>query len=170
MLVYLKEKKIVLIISLILVLLDGLITYLIPLYFNKLNYLYPMLTITFLSFLIKKKSNSSYLIILIIGFIYDILYSNILFYNAFLFITLAYFDNFFLKTKNSLIKYLLLGIINIIIYDSFTFILILITSYNTVNILDLLYKIKHSLLINIMSIFICYFISKKKDKLHKIKW
>ena len=76
MLVYYKEKKIELIISILLVILDGIIVYYIPSYFNNISYLYPMLTISFIPFLIRKKKHNIYLII-IIGLLYDLLYSNI---------------------------------------------------------------------------------------------
>ena len=47
-----KEKKFW-IISLLIIILDGLIIYFIPSYFNNLNYLYPMLTVSLIHFISK---------------------------------------------------------------------------------------------------------------------
>ena len=49
MFVFLNERKTILI-SLIVIILDGLLIYYIPGYFNKLNFFYPMLTITLIPF------------------------------------------------------------------------------------------------------------------------
>lgn len=162
MLVYYKEKKIALIISILLVILDGLIIYYIPSYFNNISYLYPMLTISFIPFLIKKKNSTPYIII-IIGLLYDLLYSNIVLYNVFLFFMLAYINNLISHYfKDSLLLFISLGVINIVIYDTITFLLVIITSYQTITLNDLLYKIENSLLLNIMSIIIFYFLLKKR--------
>ena len=161
MLVYYKEKKIELIISILLVILDGIIVYYIPSYFNNISYLYPMLTISFIPFLIRKKKHNIYLII-IIGLLYDLLYSNIFLYNVFIFCLLAYINNLISHYfKDSLLLFVSLGIINIVIYDTITFILVIITSYQTITLNDLLYKIENSILLNFMSIIFFYFWLKK---------
>ena len=161
MLVYYKEKKIELIISILLVILDGIIVYYIPSYFNNISYLYPMLTISFIPFLIRKKKHNIYLII-IIGLLYDLLYSNIFLYNVFIFCLLAYINNLISHYfKDSLLLFVSLGIINIVIYDTITFILVMITSYQTITLNDLLYKIENSILLNFMSIIFFYFWLKK---------
>ena len=161
MLVYYKEKKIELIISILLVILDGIIVYYIPSYFNNISYLYPMLTISFIPFLIRKKKHNIYLII-IIGLLYDLLYSNIFLYNVFIFCLLAYINNLISHYfKDSLLLFVSLGVINIVIYDTITFILVMITSYQTITLNDLLYKIENSILLNFMSIIFFYFWLKK---------
>ena len=164
MLAYYKEMKKTILISFLIVLLDGIIVYYVPSYFNHINYLYPMLTISFIPFLIKKKSKVNIIYIAIIGIMYDLLYSNILLYNTILFILLASFNKIIVNYfKDSILLYIILGITNIVIYDTFSFILVLITSYQSVTIGDLLYKIRNSILLNIMSIFICYFLCKNKN-------
>ena len=168
MLVSYKEKKKLLLISLLLMFLDGIIVYYVPSYFNNLNYLYPMLTISFIPFLVNKKDKINY-ICLFISVIYDLLYSNILLYNVVLFYILYCLDKTIIRYfKDSFFIYLILGLLNIIVYDIFSFILVFITNYQSVSINDLFYKITNSLLLNIMSIFMCFFLVKNKKTKHII--
>ena len=159
MLRFYHEKK-YLIVSLLAIVLDGLITYYIPNYFNKLNYFYPMLTISLIPFFINKKNC---FLIIIIGLIYDLLYSNIFLYNVIIFILLININIRIAKYfKNSLLLFILLSLLNITIYDTIGFILIIITNYQLVSLNDLIYKIKHSILLNIMSVFVYWFLFKKE--------
>lgn len=160
MLWFYKEKKIL--ISLLLIILDGIIIYFIPSYMNKLNYFYPMLTISFIPFLYKEKN--SYLIIIILGIIYDLLYSNIFLYNAVIFLILSMINYRIIKYfNNSLILYVLLSLLNIVLYDSILFLLVIVSNYQSITINDLIYKITHSIILNIMSVFVLYFIFKKRS-------
>ena len=167
MLVFYKEKK-YLIISLIAIILDGVISYLLPSYFNKINYFYPMFTISLIPFLSKSDNKKNVIFIFIIGFIYNTLFSNIFLYHSLVFILLSKLDYLFLKLfKENIISYIMLVIINIILYDSLYFLLILLTNYQVVNINDLIYKIKYSLP-NIMSVFVYSFLVQNNKQLHKM--
>ena len=166
MLVYYKEKKYI-IISFIIILLDGLLVYYIPSYFHKLSLFYPMLTISLLPFLYHGNLKNYYKLCFLIGIIYDLLYSNIFLYNAFLFLIMGKIDSKILKFyQDSFFIYFFLVFINICFYDTITFLLVLITSYQSVTFNDLIYKIKNSLLLNILSVFVYYFLCRKKDSLH----
>ena len=161
MLVYYKEKK-YLIISLLVIVIDGVISYILPSYFNKINYIYPMFTITLIPFLSRNDNKKNIIYIFIIGLIYNLLYSNIFLFHPLVFIILSKIDNLFLKIfKENIISYIMLAIINIVFYDSLYYLLIILTAYQVVSINDLLYKIKNSLPINIMSVFVYYFLVKK---------
>ena len=160
MLQYFYERK-YLIVSLITIILDGLIMYYIPSYFNKLNYFYPMLTISFIPFIYLSKKR--YYLLISIGIIYDLLYSNIFLYHVILFIMLINLDIRIIKSfKNSLLLFIMLAIINIIIYDTISFLLIILTNYNDIGIYDLIYKIDHSIFLNILSVFVFWFLFKKE--------
>ena len=151
-----------LLISVLIIIIDGLIIYFIPSYFNKLNYFYPMLTISLIPFIYFTNKKYNYFLITVIGIIYDILYSNIFLFNVILFIIIVNLDILISKYfKNKFFLFLLLTLFNIIIYDLISFILVIITNYQTVTIYDLLYKINHSILLNIMSAFVYYFLFKK---------
>ena len=167
MLAYYKEKK-YLIISLIAIILDGVISYLLPSFFNRII-VYPMFTISLIPFLSKSNNKKNIIFIFIIGFIYNSLYSNIFLFHPLIFIILSKIDNSLLKIfKESIVSYIFLGITNIIIYDSLYYLLIILTAYQVLNINDLLYKIKNSLIINIMSVFVYYNLVKNKKTLHKM--
>lgn len=159
-------------IILILIILDGLIIYYIPSYFNNINFLYPMLTLSLISVLANNLSLKKYYqTVFIMGIIYDILYSNIFLYNAFLFLLISKINTKIYKIlKHNLFLVILITILNIIIYDTITFLLIKFSNYQSVDFIDLIYKIKNSLLLNILIVFVYYFYFKKKNIHHKIKW
>ena len=166
MLWFYKEKK-YLIISLLIVLLDGIIIYFVPSFFNKINYFYPMLTITLIPFIAKDKKRLW--LVILLGFIYDLLYTNIFLYNTLIFLLLGIINNKIINYfDSSIFLYIMLTVLNIIMYDSITFILVIITNYHDITINDLIYKIKHSLLLNIMSVFIYFFLFNKKHLKHKM--
>lgn len=160
MLRFYKEKKFL--ISLLVIMLDGIIVYFIPSFMNKLNYFFPMLTISLIPFL--SKSKKDYLYIFIVGIIYDLLYSNIILYHAIIFFCLGIINQKINKYFNSgILFFILLAILNIIFYDTISFLLVLLSNYQSVTINDLIYKIEHSILLNIMSVFVYYFLFKKKS-------
>ncbi len=155
--VYYKEKKYI-IISFLAILLDGIIVYFIPSYFNKINYFYPMLTVSLIPFLHKGKNNNYYKFVFILGIIYDLLYSNIFLFNALIFLIISKIDSkILLYINNNLLIYLFLIILNIIIYDGIIFLIIISCNYQLVNFMDYLYKVKNSL-INVLICFVYYFI------------
>ena len=161
MLVFLNVRK-YLLISILTIVLDGIITYYIPSYLNRINYFYPMLTISFIPFIYLANKRKFYLLIVIIGIIYDLLYSSIFFYNLILFIILINLDKRIAKYfKNSLLLLIILVLLNIIVYDIIGFSLVTLTSYELVTINDLIYKISHSIILNIMSVFVFWFLLKK---------
>ncbi len=144
------------------IVLDGAICYFLPSYFNKINYFYPMFTVSLIPFLSVKNNSKNNIYIIILGLLYNILYSNIFLFHIIVFILLSKLDYLIIShIKENIFLYIILVSINIVIYDSIYFILILITSYQDLNILDLLYKIKYSLL-NILSVFVYWFIIKKR--------
>ena len=155
-------------VTIITIILDGYITYIYPSYFNNITYLYPMLT---LSLIVSISSNKdAYLkYSLIIGFIYDLLYSTIFLYNTLIFLMLAKINKKILNSiRESFIIRIILLILNIIIYDSISFLIVYLTKYNDVTFLSLLYKISHSLILNILSLFVISFILKKYRINHKL--
>ena len=162
MLVYLKEKRFW-IISLVIIIIDGIITYFIPSYFNKLNYLYPMLTISLIPFLYNFSTKDYYRFIFILGIIYDLLYSNFFLLNAFVFLLIGYIDIAITRIfKVNIIVYITLIILNICIYDFILFVLVCLTDYQSLSIMDYFYKIKNSIILNLIFGIICYLIKFKK--------
>ena len=161
MLVSYKEKR-YWIISILVLFLDGIISYYLPSYFNKLSLFYPMLTISLIPFLYSGNKRKYYYFVFILGIIYDLLYCNIFLFNALIFLFLSKIDIKVLKLlKDNFFLYLGLIVLNIVIYDGICFFLLILTKYANYPINHLFYKIEHSLLLNILSGIWFFFIFKK---------
>lgn len=121
------------------------------------NLFYPLLLVSSLSFmypLLKDKSKYIYLII-ILGFIYDLLYYNLP-VNLFIFFIISLLTSlFYAKYKPNLINILIMTTITIITYSF----LISLVSFKF-NVYNLLYKIGNSLLLNLIFIMLSYFLFK----------
>ena len=71
---------------------DGLLTNYLPFLVNDLSWFTPLLTLTSILIIYpfyRKKETKYYILIFIIGIIYDLLYTNLLFFNAILFLIIA---------------------------------------------------------------------------------
>ncbi len=151
------------------ILLDYFYPFFIPTFPNNLNYFYPMFTLTYLVFIYNKLNIKKYLkIIIISGIIYDLLFSYL-----FLFHTILFYIYYKIIKKinkyieNNIVINILTLILFIFIYDAILFLLIYISKYNIVNINNLLYKFKHSIIINIL--FYIWLIIMFKSKKIKVK-
>ncbi len=156
----------------IIILLDGLITNYLPYIYHHLSYFYPLLTITMLPIIypyLKKKYFSYYIIM--IGIFYDLLYSNILLLNTFIFIIIGLvIKKYYQYLADNYLLTGLLIILNIVIYDLFLFMITYILGNHVISFNDLIYKISHSLLLNIIFGITIYYLLKKlvKKKIIKI--
>lgn len=144
-------KYIVIILS---ILLDGILSNIFPYIPGSLSFFTPLLTIVSLVIIypLYKKKEKKYLITcLCIGLIYDLLYTNLLFYNGIIFITLGII---IIKTlKNLGISYLkllfyIIGLI--IIYETFNTLFIILFDLVPITLTKLIYKISHSILLNVI--------------------
>lgn len=159
------------IIIIISILLDGILTNILPYTVNNLSIFTPMFTILIpiIIYPFYIKEEKKYLITLIItGIIYDIFYTNLLFFNA---IVLFIFGLIIIKLYKNIgynyIKVLIYSILGIILYELFNTIIILIFNLVPITPYKLFYKISHSLLLNIIYISIIYIIIKKIPKKYK---
>lgn len=158
------------ILILITIILDYLLTYFIPSYFNNINFLYPMLTLTLIVYLYKKIDNKKYFkIVFMIGFFYDIVFSYIFLLNSLIFLMMSKIIKKIDKyLRINLVISLILIILFIFLYDLILFILVYISSYNQVSIMDLLYKVKNSIVLNIFYyILLTILFKNRKWKLKK---
>ena len=103
-------------------------------------------------------------IIIITSLIYDLLYSEKLFLIFISYLVVAIFNFIFYYKKSFNLKNLLItNILSIIIYDSIIFFALkILHNYNFV-INDLLYKISHSIILNVLITICLYFICRKKE-------
>ncbi|MBR1936178.1 MAG: hypothetical protein IJ842_00640 [Bacilli bacterium] len=159
---------VILIISL---LLDGLLTNYLPFLINDLSLLTPLLTVSSIIIIYpfyRKKENKYYLLLFIFGMIYDLFYTNLLFFNGILFVIIGIISKYIYKNYGlSLVKIILYIILIISIYESLTGIILF--SFNIVSITfnRVFYKITHSLLTNIIYIELVYLIIKIIPKKYK---
>lgn len=155
------------------IILDGLLTNYLPYLVNDLTLFTPMLTLVTIFIIYpfyRKKIKKYYLIVFIIGITYDLLYTNLLFFNAILFLIIAYISRFI--HKNYEVTYLRIIIyipVLIIVYESLTALIILIFNLVPITFERLYYKITHSLLLNIIYVeIITLIINLLPNKFKKI--
>ena len=160
----------ILIISLIL---DGLLTNYLPFLVNELSLFTPLFTLTSIFIIYpfyRKKEKKYFILVFIIGIIYDLLYTNLLFFNALLFLVIAYLSKQIYKNFDiSFIKLIIYISLIIISYETLTGLIIFIFNLVPITISKIIYKITHSLIINIIYGEIIYLILNKLLKNnHKI--
>lgn len=150
------------IIVLISLLLDGFLTNILPYTVENLSLLTPSLTLISILLIYpfyRKKEMKYTTLILITGVIYDLLYTNLLFFNAILFYIVIRIMQYIYK--NYEINYFTI-IINTIIaittYEVLQVIIISIYNLYSITLYSLVYKIKSSLLLNIIYAELIYFI------------
>lgn len=146
------SSLIIIVISLIL---DGLLSNFLSFMPGNLSLFTPLFTVMSI-FLIypffKKKEKSTYFItIAITGLIYDLLYTNLLFFNAVVFIILGSIIMILYRYLD--INFLMVfieSIVLVFLYQSITTFLFYIASVVPVQFSDFLYLVEHTLLINII--------------------
>lgn len=159
---------IIIIISFIL---DGVLTNFLPFTVNNLSLFTPLLTLVAITIIYpfyRKEEKKYYLIVIITGLVYDLFYTNLLFFNAILFFVLALITK--LINKNFEVDYLgypIYLIIMITIYELLTALVIIIFNLVPMDITRLLYKITHSLLLNIIYGELILFLIKSLPKKYK---
>ena len=163
------DIAIIIIISL---LFDGLLTNYLPFLVGDLSLFTPLLTLTTIFIIypfFHKKENKYYIIAFVVGVVYDLFYTNLLFYNAILFLIIAVITKLLYKNfEISYLKLLLYIPLIITIYESIQALILLIFSIVPITFAKLEYKIVHSLLLNIIYGELLFFINNKFKKKRKI--
>jgi len=142
------------IIIIITLLLDGILTNILPYTVNNLSIFTPMFTILLpiIIYPFYIKEEKKYLItLIIIGIIYDLFYTNSLFYDA---IVLFIFGLIMIKLYKNIgynyIKVLIYTLLGIILYELFNSLVIIIFNLVSINLLEVIYKITHSIILNLI--------------------
>ena len=158
-----------LIIIVISIILDGVLTNFLP--YIDLSIFTPLLTLVsiFMIYPFFKKKEIKYLIIVfIIGIIYDLLYTNLLFFNAVLFLEIGLITIYIYKNYEITALRLILYIAIIIsLYEFSTGIILLIFNVVPVTFYKIIYKIINSLLLNIIYSELIYLLITKIPKKYK---
>ena len=152
---------------------DGLLTNYLPYIPGELSLFTPLLTVVsiFIIYPFYRKKEIAYFITLfILGIIYDLLYTNLLFFNGVLFMIIGLISIFINKNYNiGVIRIIIFTIVIIFFYESLTALLLLIFNIVPIELNGLIYKFTHTILLNIIYVEIIYIIIKiLPKKLKKI--
>lgn len=166
-----------LIIFLISFLLDGILTNFIDFLPNDLSFFTPLLTLTSIIVvypLYRKKEMKFFMVIIFLGLLYDLFYTNLLFFNAILFFICGLIIKFIYENIDySFFKVILVTILIVSIYESLTALIIIVFNLVPMTFARLFYKIIHSILLNIIYACFWYLVIKfipKKYKRIQINW
>ncbi len=165
-------QMISILIVLISVLLDGILSNFLPYMVDHLSLFTPLFTV--MSFFLiypffKKKDRKNYFILLFItGIIYDLAYTNLLFYNAILFLISGEVVHLLYKYLDvNFLMILIDAVILVVVYESFNTFSFLIFQVVPISIGSYLYLISHTLLANILFLEIGFLLIKLIPKKYK---
>lgn len=162
---------IALLIMIISLILDGLLSNYLPYLVNDLSIYTPLFTLIsiFIIYPLYRKKEKLYFIhIFSLGVLYDLLYTNLLFFNGVLFIIIGLVIKYIVKNYElGFIKIILYMIIIITLYESLTVLFLVIYNVVPVSFSQLIYKISHSLILNIIYGEIMFLILKIIPKKYK---
>lgn len=142
--------------------LDGLLSNLLV--FS--NYLYPLcslLSLVIICPLFKKRQvNKYYLFSMIIGLLYDIVYTNTLFLNFILFFLIAILIRMIYNlVSNNYLSLIIISFFIIVLYRITIYLVLFVVNYKLLNINILLQSVYSSFIINFIYVSLFYFIFKK---------
>ena len=159
------------IIIVISLLFDGLLTNYLPYLVNDLSYFTPLFTVVsiFIIYPFYRKNNKKYFItIFLLGFIYDLFYTNLLFYNAVIFLIICIifcFINY--NFEINFLKLIIYTVIIVVLYESISAGILFVFNIVPISFDKLFYKISHSLLLNIIYMETIYIVIKIIPKKYK---
>ena len=153
-----------LIIIIVSILLDGILSNFLPYLYTNLSIFTPLFTLVSIFMIypfFKKKEKTYFILIFIVGIIYDLLYTNLLFFNGVLFVIIGMLIKYIYKTYEiTPLRLILYIIILITSYESLTGLILLIYNVVPVTFYKVFYKIINSLLLNIIYSELTYLIIK----------
>ena len=151
--------------------LDGILSNFLPFLVNDLSYFTPMFSIVciFISYPFYRKSEVKYYIILFIfGVVYDLFYTNLLFIDGCLFVILGYISYYLQKIFGlGYLKMILYAIVMVCSYEILLSLILFIYNMVPITVTFVLYKISHSLILNIIYLELLYTVVKIIPKKYK---
>lgn len=134
--------------------LDGILSNIFPYTVNNLSLFTPLLTLISIYLIYpfyKKKENKYILTLFLTGIIYDLLYTNLIFYNAIIFTIIGIISKYIYKHYEINYLNIIIQIVLIVtIYELLNALIIILFNLVPMSIQRLFYKITHSLLLNII--------------------
>lgn len=153
------------------IILDGILSNFLPYLVNDLSLFTPLLTVVSIFIIYpfyRKKEKKYYITLIIIGIIYDLFYTNLLFFNMILFTIIGIVSKKIYRTYEITPLRLIIYITIIItIYESCTGLILFLFQIVPITITKVFYKITHSLILNIIYIEIIYLILNIIPKKYK---
>lgn len=136
----------------------GILSLFLELLFNQIipksSYFLPLFTLVSLLFI--KRNNKYYIYLFILGFIYDLFFTEVIFLHSIIFLFLGFIIKLF--KRNLLVLLLVITIYQVLLSISY----ILINNIN-INFNEFIFIIKHYYIINIIYYLILSIIYKKKS-------
>lgn len=158
-------SNIIMIISFIL---DGVLTNFLPYMVSSLSIFTPLTTLTALVIIYPffyHKDKKYFITAIVVGLLYDLFYTNLLFFNAILFFIMALVvTKLYRIIGDSYIRIIVNILLIIVLYELLTALIIFAFNLVPVTIERVLYKIGHSLILNLIYGEILYVIVKKLPK------
>lgn len=154
--------------------LDGILSKYLPFMSMDLSYFTTLLTLTSIFIIYpfyKKQPSKYYQTIIIIGLLYDLFYTNLLFLHSTIFLILGLIINkIYVNFKQNWFKLIIYISILIISYETLISLILILFRLVPVTTTKLIYKITHSLILNILYAELLYLLSKYfiKHKKHHI--
>ena len=133
--------------------------------YKDINYFFPLILITSIpiSYILTKNKTIFLILIILIGIIYDLLYSDIILINVyFLVLQTLLINQYYKKNKPNIINIITLSTLGLITYDLYISLILILTKYQTITIKDIIYKETHSIIINIIYLTISLIVLKSR--------
>ena len=160
-----------LIIIIISLLLDGYLNNILPSFI--LSLFTPMLTLisVIIIYPLFKKNNKRYLItIFITGIVYDLLYTNLLFYNGVLFLLLGLLNIYInKKIQVNYLTIILIILLNIVVYILLNSLILYICNITNISIMKIIYVLTHSIILNFIYGYLLFIIVRRLSNKNKTR-
>lgn len=132
-------------------------------FFNHTNPLFTLLSLIFLYYYFRKQRKKYFIFSFVMGFIYDLFFTNFLILNSLLFLFISVCIYYVLSThKNDFIHMLLTSIFIIFLYNFFNVVILNFFNYTNYSILDFSFILRKFILVNIIYTIFLYLIIKKE--------
>ena len=150
---------------------DGVLTNFLPFLVNQLSLFTPELTVISIFIIypfFRKQEKKYYIISFIVGILYDLCYTNLLFFNGVLFVGMAVLaKRIYHNYENNFIRNIFYITLVIVLYESLSAGIFYVFQLVPITLERVIYKISHSLLLNIIYAEMIYIVLKLLPKKYK---
>ncbi len=133
--------------------------------YQNINYFFPLILISSIpiSYTLIKQKKLFFILLIILGILYDLLYSNVPLINLYYFLLVGLLINiYYANKKPTILNIFILSTISFLLYDTYIALTLILTNNINITIQDIIYKTTHSLLTNIIYITLSLIILKSR--------